>query len=85
MSDGLYGAEYLRHHHPEAFQLLTKTDNYYWDKGFANLPWEQDEFFKIARMPVIKLDNNEDVIQVAVNHAVRDSYLDLPAHNVRPF
>lgn len=85
VSDGLFGAEDLRRHYPEAFKLLTTTDNYYWDKGVANLPWEQDEFYKIARMPVIKLDNNKEVIQVAVNHAVRDSYLDLPAHKVKPF
>ncbi|CAL4067646.1 unnamed protein product [Meganyctiphanes norvegica] len=85
VSDGLYAAEELRRHHPEAFKLLTTTDNYYWDKGVANLPWEQEEFFKIARMPVIKLDNNQEVIQVAVNNAVRDSYLDLPAHKVKQF
>ncbi|CAL4103214.1 unnamed protein product, partial [Meganyctiphanes norvegica] len=85
VSDGLNAAEELRRHHSEAFKLLTTTDNYYWDKGVANLPWEQDEFYKIARMPVITLDNNKEVIQVANNHAVRDSYLDLPAHKVKPF
>ncbi|CAL4066720.1 unnamed protein product [Meganyctiphanes norvegica] len=85
VSDGLYAAEKLRRHHPEAFKILTNAENYYWNKGVANFAWQSNEFFKIARMPVLKLDNNKEVIQVAVNDAVRDSYLDLPAHEVKQF
>ena len=36
-------------------------------------------------MSTIKLDSNKEVMQVAVNHTVRDSYLDLPAHKVKSF
>ena len=54
VSDGLYAVEDLWRLHPEDFHILSNTDVYYWDNGVANLPWEQEEFYKISRMPILK-------------------------------
>lgn len=32
-----------------------------------------------------RLDSNNDVCRVSLNNAVRDSFLDLPAHKVKSF
>lgn len=85
IADGLYGAEILRREHPEAFEILTNTDSYFWDKGHANYSWEMDEFYKIARFPIITLDSKKNVIRIAVNNAIRDSYIDVPSEKVKPF
>lgn len=85
IADGLFGAEYLRRNHPQAFEILTTTDSYFWDKGHANYSWEMDEFYKIARFPIITVDSQKEVVRVAVNNAIRDSYIDLPADRVKSF
>ncbi|XP_068241831.1 gamma-butyrobetaine dioxygenase-like [Palaemon carinicauda] len=85
ITDGLFGAEYLRRNHPQAFEILTSTDSYFWDKGHANYSWEMDEFYKIARFPIITLDSQKEVVRIAVNNAIRDSYIDLPAEKVKHF
>ncbi|XP_066966213.1 gamma-butyrobetaine dioxygenase-like [Macrobrachium rosenbergii] len=85
IADGLFGAELLRKEHPEAFEILTTTDSYFWDKGHANFSWETDEFYKISKFPTITLNSNKEVIRVAVNNAIRDSYLDLPSNKVKKF
>ncbi|XP_042881672.1 gamma-butyrobetaine dioxygenase-like isoform X1 [Penaeus japonicus] len=85
VSDGLYAAEILRKTNPEAFNILTSTDAYFWDKGQANYSWEMPEFYKISRHPILTLNSNKEVCRVSVNNAVRDSYLDLPAHRVKEF
>ncbi|KAK7086511.1 Gamma-butyrobetaine dioxygenase [Halocaridina rubra] len=85
ITDGLFAAEILRKQHPEYFDILTKTDSYFWDKGHANFDWEMAEFYKISRMPIITVDNNKQVKQIAVNNAIRDSYIDLPPEKVKPF
>ncbi|XP_066969074.1 gamma-butyrobetaine dioxygenase-like [Macrobrachium rosenbergii] len=85
IADGLFGAELLRKEHPEAFEILTTTDSYFWDKGHANFSWEMDEFYKISKFPIITLNSNKEVIRVAVNNAIRDSYLDMPPNKVKKF
>ncbi|XP_042238631.1 gamma-butyrobetaine dioxygenase-like isoform X1 [Homarus americanus] len=85
ISDGLLAAECLRRDHPEAFQVLTTTDAYFWDKGHANFPWEMESFFKISKRPIITLNNDNEVVCVAMNNGVRQSYLDLPSHKVKKF
>ncbi|XP_071530345.1 gamma-butyrobetaine dioxygenase-like [Panulirus ornatus] len=85
ISDGLFAAESLRRNHPDAFKILTTTDAYFWDKGHANYSWEMDEFYKISKMPILTLNSDNEVIRVAVNNAIRDSYLDLPSHKVKSF
>ena len=54
VSDGFYAAEVLRANHPKAFQLLTNTSVYFWDKGQSNCLDEQDEFYKITKWPIIQ-------------------------------
>lgn len=54
VTDGLFAAEELRRSYPEDFRILATTDMYFWDKGRANYSWEMDEFFKIAKFPVIR-------------------------------
>ncbi|XP_068241833.1 gamma-butyrobetaine dioxygenase-like [Palaemon carinicauda] len=85
IADGIFGAELLRKEHPEAFEILTSTDSYFWDKGHANYSWEMEEFYKISKFPVITLNSSKEVIRVAVNNAIRDSYLDLPSSKVKKF
>ncbi|XP_064120347.1 gamma-butyrobetaine dioxygenase-like isoform X1 [Macrobrachium nipponense] len=85
VADGLFGAELLRKEHPEAFQILTTTDSYFWDKGHANFSWEMDEFYKISKFPIITLNSSQEVTRIAVNNAIRDSYLDLPSNKVKKF
>lgn len=86
VSDGLYAAEYLRRVHPEVFQTLTSTDVYFWDKGEANIKGEESEsFYKIAKGPIIRLNNDREVVRISVNNQVRDSFLDLKADKVTSF
>ena len=40
--------------HPAAFETLTTTDLYFWDKGHGNLPWEMDNFYKISKHPILR-------------------------------
>lgn len=54
VTDGLFAAEELRRSYPEDFKILATTDVYFWDKGHANFTWEMDEFYKIAKFPVIR-------------------------------
>lgn len=53
ISDGLFAVEFLRKHHPEAFEILSKINVYFWDKGIANISMETDEFYKISKAPII--------------------------------
>nr|XP_045604657.1 gamma-butyrobetaine dioxygenase-like [Procambarus clarkii] len=85
VSDGLFAAECLRRRHPEAFQVLATTDAYFWDKGHANFSWEMDRFFKISKRPIITVNNDQEVVCVAMNNGVRASHLDLSAHLVKKF
>ncbi|KAK4306755.1 hypothetical protein Pmani_021442 [Petrolisthes manimaculis] len=84
-ADGLYGAELLRKNHPMAFNILASTDIYFWDKGHGNFAWEMEDFHKISKFPVITVNNNNEVIRVAVNNAVRDSHMDIPPESVKNF
>ncbi|XP_063867001.1 gamma-butyrobetaine dioxygenase-like isoform X1 [Scylla paramamosain] len=78
VTDGLFAAEELRRNHPEDFKILSSTDMYFWDKGHANYSWEMPEFYKIAKFPVIRINGDNEVVQIAVNNAIRDSHMDLP-------
>ncbi|XP_050733899.1 gamma-butyrobetaine dioxygenase-like isoform X2 [Eriocheir sinensis] len=85
VTDGLFAAEELRRNHPEDFRILATTDMYFWDKGHANYSWEMPEFHKIAKFPVIRVNSNNEVVQIAVNNAIRDSHMDLPPHKVKKY
>ena len=54
VSDGLYSAEVLKKNHPKAFQMLTNTGVYFWDKGHSNCLDEQEKFYKITKWPIIQ-------------------------------
>uniref|UniRef100_A0A0P4VXA7 TauD/TfdA-like domain-containing protein n=1 Tax=Scylla olivacea TaxID=85551 RepID=A0A0P4VXA7_SCYOL len=85
VTDGLFAAEELRRNHPEDFKILSSTDMYFWDKGHANYSWEMPEFYKIAKFPVIRVNGNNEVMQIAVNNAIRDSHMDLPPQEVKKY
>ncbi|KAG0716176.1 Gamma-butyrobetaine dioxygenase [Chionoecetes opilio] len=82
-SDGLFAAEELRRNYPEDFKILSTTDMYFWDKGHANYSWEMPEFFKISKFPVIRVNANNEVLQIAVNNSTRDSHMDLSPAEVK--
>lgn len=85
VADGLFAAEELRRNHPEDFKILASTDMYFWDKGHGNYSWEMPEFYKIAKFPVIRVNGNNEVVQIAVNNAIRDSHMDLPPQQVKKY
>ncbi|KAK8391372.1 hypothetical protein O3P69_017167 [Scylla paramamosain] len=85
VTDGLFAAEELRRKRPEDFKILSSTDMYFWDKGHANYSWEMPEFYKIAKFPVIKVNGNNEVVQIAVSNTTRDSHMDLPPQEVKKY
>ncbi|RXG73542.1 Gamma-butyrobetaine dioxygenase [Armadillidium vulgare] len=85
ISDGFLATEILRKENPEAFDILTNTCVYFWDKGRANNPLENEEFYKINKAPIIGLNRENKFEIMRVNNQVRDSHLDLPADQVNSF
>ncbi|RXG67150.1 Gamma-butyrobetaine dioxygenase [Armadillidium vulgare] len=85
ISDGLLAAEILRRENPVAFDILTKTNVYFWDKGQANINMESEEFYKINRGPIIGLNCDNKFEIMRVNNQIRDSHLDLPPDEVNSF
>ena len=54
ISDGFNAAEQMRLRFPEEFELLCKTDVYFWDKGNKKDELEMDGFYKINKGPTIQ-------------------------------
>ena len=54
ISDGFNAAEQMRLRFPEEFELLCKTDVYFWDKGSKKDELEMDGFYKINKGPTIQ-------------------------------
>ncbi|XP_076056491.1 gamma-butyrobetaine dioxygenase-like [Oratosquilla oratoria] len=82
--DGFRLAEYIKAHHPEDFRILTQTGVYFWNKGIARVEQETKEFYKLLKIPLIVLNQDGEVIRVN-NSQLRDSYLDLPVEQVKPW
>lgn len=41
--------------------------------------------FNLVSLPFFRLNNNQEVIRIAVNHAIRDSHMDIPPESVKAF
>ncbi|XP_078738888.1 gamma-butyrobetaine dioxygenase [Lampetra fluviatilis] len=77
--DGFAVCEQLRREQPEAFRLLASTPLNYVDVGT-----DLCDFHVHSRNPVIQLDEQGRVQRINLNHATRDSVLDVPLRAVRP-
>ncbi|XP_042205656.1 gamma-butyrobetaine dioxygenase-like [Homarus americanus] len=84
LTDGFHVAEYMRRHHPQEYELLTDTPVYFWNKGSALVEQETTEFYKLLNIPMIVVNRKGEVMRVN-NSQLRDSYLDLPPHQVAPW
>ncbi|XP_075919802.1 gamma-butyrobetaine dioxygenase-like [Petromyzon marinus] len=77
--DGFWVCEQLRREQPAAFRLLTSTP-----LNFVDVGADQWDFHVHSRNPVIQLDEQGRVSRLNLNHATRDSVLDVPLSAVRP-
>ncbi|XP_068228654.1 gamma-butyrobetaine dioxygenase-like [Palaemon carinicauda] len=82
LADGFWVAEYLKKHHPKEYNILTETPVYFWNKGSALVKQETTEFHKLLNIPLIVLNQDGKVTRVN-NSQLRDSFLDVPAENVK--
>ncbi|XP_069761392.1 gamma-butyrobetaine dioxygenase [Narcine bancroftii] len=78
--DGFHVANQLRRVNPKAFQILTSVLVDFTDTGV-----DYCDFSLQSKNKIIDLDHRGNVVQINFNNATRDSVLDLPAEQVRPF
>ncbi|KAF2353576.1 TauD/TfdA-like domain [Trinorchestia longiramus] len=82
ISDGLMAAQHLQRDHPCHYELLTQTDVYFCDMGSPTHATEKQNFHKIAKYPVIQLNNTGEVMCIRFNNHVRDSFTDIPDEKI---
>ncbi|KAK3879448.1 hypothetical protein Pcinc_015981 [Petrolisthes cinctipes] len=85
LADGYHVSEYLRHHHPHQYHLLTHTPVYFWNKGVTEVEGETQEFYKLFNTPIIVEDSMTGEVVRVNNSQLRDSYLDISPELVTPW
>ncbi|KAF0042873.1 gamma-butyrobetaine dioxygenase isoform X2 [Scophthalmus maximus] len=80
MVDGFHMAELLQREDPEAHRTLTSTLVDFTDTGR-----DYCDFLLQSKKYIIEVDREGRVQRININHATRDSVLDLPVRQVQPF
>nr|XP_021195926.2 gamma-butyrobetaine dioxygenase [Helicoverpa armigera]XP_049692119.1 gamma-butyrobetaine dioxygenase-like [Helicoverpa armigera] len=81
LSDCHYTARYMEKHHPEQYKLLTDTEIEWRDVGVE----DGNEFFKLYREPVIRLDRHGEITRINFSIPQRGSQFPGPIETVKPW